>query len=120
MTTSQTNLSEAKRALLAERLQKARTKKTAPQTIGRRPADALIPLSFAQRRLWFLYQWEPDSPAYNIPTTLRIAGHLDVPALRQALNEILRRHQVLQMTYVTVDEEPVQVPHPEPWLARRA
>jgi amino acid adenylation domain-containing protein len=92
-------------------------KKTAPQTIGRKPQGEPAPLSFAQRRLWFLDQWEPGSPAYNIPMALRLAGPLDVAALCSALEEIVRRHQVLQMTCATIDEEPVLMRHPDPALA---
>jgi amino acid adenylation domain-containing protein len=117
MDVSQVELSEAEQILLAERLQKARLKKAAPQTIGRKPQSEPAPLSFAQRRLWFLDQWEPGSPTYNIPTALRLSGPLDVAALCSALEEIVRRHQVLQMTCVTIDEEPVLTRHPDPSLA---
>ncbi len=118
MNISQVELSEAERALLAERLQKARTKKKAKtQVIERRPEGEASILSFAQRRLWFLSQWEPDSPAYNIPTALRMVGHLNVTALRETFREIIRRHRVLQMIYVMENEEPIQVPHPESWCS---
>ncbi len=116
MSISQVNLSEARRALLEKQLQKARAKKTKVQTIARRPEGEPMVLSFAQQRLWFLHQWEPDSPAYNIFSALSMRGRLDVSALRQAFDEIVRRHQVLQMIYVTIDEEPTQVPHPNPTL----
>jgi hypothetical protein len=76
-----------------------------------------VPLSFAQQRLWFLHQWEPFNPAYNVPLALHLTGRLDVVALRRAFNHILHRHRVLQMIYGTVGEEAVQVPHPEPRLA---
>ncbi|MEO1181179.1 MAG: hypothetical protein AAFX51_10080, partial [Cyanobacteria bacterium J06636_28] len=58
-------LSAAKRALLAQRL-KGKAKAAAP-AIPRRPADAIVPLSFSQQRLWFLYQFEPGNPFYNVP-----------------------------------------------------
>lgn len=119
MSISQTDLSEAKRALLAQRLQKARIKDNKPQTIGIRPKDVPALLSFAQRRLWFLSQWEPDNPAYNMRSILRLVGQLDMAALHRAFNEIIRRHQILQTIYRvmdTGDNEPVQVIHPEPSL----
>src|SRR5688572_3409864 len=67
------------------------------------------PLSFAQQRLWLLSQLDSGSAAYNITRMLRVAGALDVRALEQALNEIVRRHEALRTTFSTVDGEPVQV-----------
>ncbi len=116
MSDPQVDLAAARRALLAKQLQKARAGEKQSRSIGRRPESESIPLSFAQRRLWFLHQWEPDNPAYNVPAAWRMVGSLNATALCAALNEIVHRHQVLQMTYVTVDEDPVQVPHPELFL----
>ena len=70
--------------------------------------DEELPLSFAQQRLWFLYSLEPDSPAYNMPVALRLTGDLNLLALHQTLNEIVRRHKVLRTTFATVDGRPVQ------------
>ena len=71
-----------------------------------------LPLSFAQRRLWFLSQLEPDSPAYNVPLALRLEGVLGVPALAQSLNEVVRRHEVLRARVEAAGEQPVQVVGP--------
>ncbi|HEY1271032.1 MAG TPA: amino acid adenylation domain-containing protein, partial [Terriglobales bacterium] len=68
-----------------------------------------LPLSFAQQRLWFLNQMEPDSPFYNIPQTLRLRGPLNVEALRSSLNEVIRRHEVLRTSFAIVSNRPVQV-----------
>src|SRR5262245_47940477 len=69
----------------------------------------LFPASFAQRRLWFLHQFDPSSSLYNIPTPMRVAVPLDVTALRRSLNELVRRHESLRTTFTTVDGEPMQV-----------
>ncbi|MDW5330241.1 non-ribosomal peptide synthetase [Plantactinospora sp. KLBMP9567] len=57
------------------------------------------PLSFAQQRMWFLHQYEPESPAYTIYEVVRTRGVLDVSALRRAVAEVCRRHEVLRSTY---------------------
>ncbi|HLL85560.1 MAG TPA: condensation domain-containing protein, partial [Longimicrobium sp.] len=71
-----------------------------------------FPLSFAQRRLWFLDRMVPVSAVYNVPTGVRIRGALDVGALRRALDEVVRRHEVLRSSYTQVEGEPVQVTAP--------
>lgn len=68
-----------------------------------------FPLSYAQRRLFFLDQLEPDSAAYNIPDAARLKGPLDVAALEQGLGEIVRRHESLRTVFSVVDDEPKQV-----------
>lgn len=82
-----------------------------PLQVARR-TDTL-PLSFAQRRLWFLDQLEPGSPLYNINTLLHLTGTLDVAALEKTLNEIVRRHEVLRTNFRVSDEQPAQVIAPE-------
>ena len=52
---------------------------------------------------------EPDSSAYHIPTAFRLAGALNVAALEQSLNEIVRRHEALRTTLASVDGSPVQI-----------
>jgi amino acid adenylation domain-containing protein len=77
----------------------------------RRDDPGPYPLSFAQRRIWFLQQFDRESPAYNDPTALRIKGPLNIPILERTFNEILRRHRGLGMTFPAQKGQPVQVPH---------
>jgi amino acid adenylation domain-containing protein/non-ribosomal peptide synthase protein (TIGR01720 family) len=63
-------------------------------------------LSFAQERLWFLTQLEPDSPFYNVPLSLRLEGQLDTAALEKALGALVERHEVLRTTVATLDGRP--------------
>src|SRR6185295_13412407 len=74
--------------------------------------DGVLPLSFAQQRLWFLDQLEPGNAVYNIFTALRLTGRLDVVALEKTLSEILRRHETLRTTFSMVEGRPVQVISP--------
>ncbi len=73
----------------------------------------IFPTSFAQQRLWFLDQFEPGSPFYNIPTAVRIKGVLDIPALQDTIDEIVYRHESLRTTFDKENNEPVQVIHPD-------
>ncbi|WP_201191066.1 non-ribosomal peptide synthase/polyketide synthase [Pseudomonas fluorescens] len=71
-----------------------------------------VPLSFAQERQWFLWQMDPDSAAYNIPSALQLQGELDVAALERAFNALIERHQSLRTTFQQQDDRAVQVIHP--------
>ncbi len=62
-----------------------------------------LPLSYAQERLWFLNQLEAESSAYHMPMALRLVGHLDVTALEQSLQALVRRHESLRTTFVTLE-----------------
>ncbi|MES1245199.1 MAG: non-ribosomal peptide synthase/polyketide synthase, partial [Acidobacteriota bacterium] len=75
-----------------------------------------LPLSFAQQRLWFLGQLEPDNPAYNVPIALRVTGDLDVRVFDRTLGEIVRRHESLRTRFGMDGADPVQVIDPAyPW-----
>jgi amino acid adenylation domain-containing protein len=74
--------------------------------------DQALPLSFAQQRLWFLDQLEPDNPLYNVPHIVRVTGALNAAVLEKSLNEIVRRHEALRTSFQTVNGEPVQVMAP--------
>src|SRR5205085_1606926 len=70
------------------------------------------PLSYAQRRLWFINQLQPEGIAYNCPFNLRLVGDLDRGMLERCLNEIVRRHEILRTTFPVRDGQPVQAIHP--------
>ncbi|HEY9741969.1 MAG TPA: amino acid adenylation domain-containing protein [Coleofasciculaceae cyanobacterium] len=71
--------------------------------------DRTLPVSFAQQRLWFLDQLIPNNAFYNTPAALCLTGSLNLAALEQTFNEIVRRHEALRTTFVTVQGQPVPV-----------
>jgi amino acid adenylation domain-containing protein len=77
--------------------------------IERADRDGPLPASFPQQRLWFLDQLEPGSASYNIPTAVRLAGELNVPALSAAFDEVVRRHEILRTTFKAEVGVPLQV-----------
>src|SRR4051812_29916862 len=73
---------------------------------------AVVPLSFAQRRLWLLDQLHPGSSSYNVPRVYALTGALDPAALARALDALVARHEVLRTTYAEADGEPAQIVGP--------
>ena len=84
-------------------------------TPPRRNPAAWARLSYAQERLWFLEQLEPENPAYQRPWALRLRGTAEPQALEWCLNEIIRRHEILRTNYTSADGLPVQTAHPAAW-----
>ncbi|MBP2319885.1 amino acid adenylation domain-containing protein/non-ribosomal peptide synthase protein (TIGR01720 family) [Kibdelosporangium banguiense] len=76
-----------------------------------------FPLSFAQQRLWFLNEFEPDSTEYVSPFVTRLRGDLDLDALNGALTALVARHESLRTTFLTVDGHGEQLVH-EPYAVR--
>jgi amino acid adenylation domain-containing protein len=74
--------------------------------IKRRDCGEQAPLSFAQERLWFLCQMEAGSSLYNISAAFRMTGNLNIEALEWSLNEIIRRHETLRTTFVSIEGQP--------------
>jgi alpha-ketoglutarate-dependent taurine dioxygenase/acyl carrier protein len=103
-------------ALRIEEVLKAGEGLAVPPPLARVPRGGGLPLSFAQQRLWILHQFEPESPAFNLPAAVRLSGALDVAALESTLGELVGRHEVLRTSFVSVGGEPRQViGEPEPF-----
>ena len=102
-------LSGKRRAVLEALLREQGVGATKAERIPRRTEDGPAPLSFAQQRLWFFNQLEPDSPLYNIHAAVSLSGPLNVPVLERSMGEILRRHEALRTTFAVLDDQPVQL-----------
>lgn len=100
-------LSPEQRAVLLKRLN---ARKAEGRVIPRREGDGPAPLSFAQRRLWFMQHLNPASAAYNMMTVLRLTGPLDVPAMQNAFRTLMARHDAFRSRYqVGTEGGPVQI-----------
>ncbi|NEP60516.1 MAG: amino acid adenylation domain-containing protein, partial [Symploca sp. SIO2G7] len=111
--TLRSKFSPAKQTLLAKRLRGDVESNSKLDTISRRSSTAPPPLSFAQQRLWFLQQLEPNNHFYNEHIAIQLTGSLDVVALEQSLNKMVQRHEVLRTTFKTLDGRPVQIIAPK-------
>ncbi|HEY0738138.1 MAG TPA: amino acid adenylation domain-containing protein [Herpetosiphonaceae bacterium] len=98
----------AELAALVEQAQHLATEQQAPPLV-RVPRDGVLPLAFAQERLWFLDQLVPNNPAYHIPAAVRLEGTLVVWALEATLNQISQRHEPLRTTFALIDGQPAQI-----------
>src|ERR1041384_1072660 len=107
-----TNTSAEKRKLIELLLQKKGLNRNNANVIPQAPAADYYPLSFAQRRLWFLDQLAPGIPLYNVPSAMRFRHRLDLKALEKAYSEIVSRHTSLRTTFSAREGEPVQVVAP--------
>ncbi|WP_203868765.1 non-ribosomal peptide synthetase [Plantactinospora endophytica] len=100
---------------LADKLADAAARQSAPM-----PRPQRIPLSLAQRRLWFLNRLEGSSATYNIPSALRLTGRLDQTALWQALADVVRRHEALRTVFAEDADGPYQTVRDELPMAGEA
>ncbi|HZQ46542.1 MAG TPA: condensation domain-containing protein, partial [Verrucomicrobiae bacterium] len=104
-------LSARKQALLQLLLKERNERASGVAVIPRREGKGPTPLSFAQERLWFLDQLTPGNCAYNLSRAIRIEGNLDLVVLERAINEIVRRHEVLRTSFELLDGTPMQIVH---------
>jgi alpha-ketoglutarate-dependent taurine dioxygenase len=102
-------LSPAQRDLLEVLLKEEGIDLSSSLILPRSRETNCFPLSFAQQRIWYLDQLEPGSFAYNMHVPVRLKGRLEVGALRQTLNEIVCRHEILRTVFSLVDDRPVQI-----------
>src|SRR5581483_7289738 len=101
------------RSAIIELIERARSDASVDR-IEPRGHDGACPLSYAQQRLWFVDQLNPEgSRAYHISTMLKVEGELDVLALRRALDRIVSRHEALRTVFVCEGEQAVQMIVPQ-------
>lgn len=98
-----------KRTLLMQRLTQAKRAGASAAIRRQSGAGNSFPLSFAQERMWFNHQWAPDSPLYNEAMVIHLTGRMWVDLLAQALDEFLRRHEILRTVFQQQNGELVQV-----------
>ncbi len=94
-------LSPQERQLLEQRLA-AKARRPASGLVRRLPGE-VAPLSFSQRRVWYLEQLNPGTATYNAPNAFRGKGCIDVQAFRKAVNLVLERHSVLRTAIIVTD-----------------
>ncbi|MGD1154797.1 MAG: amino acid adenylation domain-containing protein [Terriglobia bacterium] len=99
-------------ARLEARLRRRVAEGSGAQNIPRRGGTAPSPLSFAQERLWFLDQLEPQKPVYNIAEAIEWKGPLNLHALRKALDALVARHESLRTVFQNLEGVPMQVVTP--------
>jgi len=90
-----------------EAVRQARPVALAPPIVPR-PQQDMAPVSVVQEQLWVFEQLLPGMPLFNISYAMRLTGTLDIGALEQSYNEIIRRHETLRTTFVSVDGRPMQ------------
>lgn len=108
------SLSPEKRQQLLEKIKNKQAKQPVSNIVPLLRGEGVqsFPLSFSQERLWFMYQWEPESPSYNVACVFNISMELHIDHLHQAINKLVERHEILRTTYKVVGEDTVQVIHP--------
>lgn len=102
------DLTSEKRELFEILLKKGTVDAPRSRIVPREGPTELSPLSYGQRALWFLQQFEPENVAYNISTAMRVLTSLDIPALRRAFQKLVDRHASLRTSFTSINGEPMQ------------
>ncbi|MEM9804745.1 MAG: amino acid adenylation domain-containing protein, partial [Cyanobacteria bacterium P01_D01_bin.56] len=103
-------LSPEQRALFDKKLAEKGIQAPKVATIAKRSPGQPIPLSFAQQRLWFVQQLDPENTAYNVASVFKLQGPLEFSALEKSLNTLVKRHETLRTRFVSNSEnQPEQV-----------
>jgi hypothetical protein len=102
-------LSATKQAILLQSIKTELNAADERQVIPRFPQKEFYPLSYAQQRMWFTEQLAPGNPIYNNPVAARMKGSFDQEVFREALSEIVIRHESLRTTFVAIEGQPFQV-----------
>jgi len=102
------DLTPEKRELLEILRKKGPVRPPHSRIVPRDRQDGLSRLSYGQRALWFLQQFEPENVAYNISTAMRVLASLNIPALQGAFQKLVDRHPSLRTVFISVDGEPMQ------------
>ncbi|HST48444.1 non-ribosomal peptide synthetase [Jatrophihabitans sp.] len=105
-------LTTARQALINWKLRQRQNRLAEQDRIEPVSRDGLLPVSDQQRYLWFLNQLTPDLPVYNMPAARRLQGELDEQALRDAVTELVARHESLRTRFVSEHGLPCQVIDP--------
>jgi amino acid adenylation domain-containing protein len=105
-------VAQNKEDLLAFLLEEEGVVVSPSDTISRRSITTPSQLSFAQERMWFLYQLEPDNPFYNNSAILNLEGFLNIEVLERSVNEIVLRHEILRTSFVLTNNQPTQIVAP--------
>jgi Condensation domain len=112
MIDSNAGLSEAKRALLQQRIRgRGAVRDTQTQLVAREQAGP-APLAAIQEHLWHSSRLAPENPVYNEVIVIHKDGPFDAGAWRAAFTELIRRHHIWRSSYSVVDGEPLQIIHP--------
>ena len=102
-------LTPRRKKLLDEMLKQEGVNRAVDDHIPARRLGQPLPLSYAQERLWFLDQFQPNNPVYNVITTIEMQGPFHMRALKWSIDQITARHEALRTTFRAEKGRPVQV-----------